>query len=279
MVQANQINQVSSWWGRHGLALDQTDFWQIGPLKMWLNSTPSKLAVSWAHSNDFLDAHIRNVPTAQLQLDQNVVAPIDTQTVITAFANSGRTEVIFTPMLPDRPIVLKLADPVRVLPGEEVTLYMVAPLVIRLELTQSAKMIAEIPSYRLSDTWFGPLSTLGGLCYASASPAYLDLREVPLRAHCAVTAITVKNSGIDALKLDRINVPFPRLSLFYSQRSGFWTDRMTFERNSDNEMAHVKLDRQPPAEASPTQFVTGPRLATAEHSPVIRAFSAIFKDR
>lgn len=271
--------QVSTWWGRHGLALDQTDFWQIGPLKLWLNSTPAKLAVSWAHSGDVLDTHVRNLPSAQQQLEQNIVAPNDTHTVITAFANSGRNEIVFTPVLPDRPIVLRLRDSIRVLPGESVTLYMVAPLVIRLESTQSSKLITEIPTFRLSDTWFGPLSTLGGLCYASATPAYLDLREVPLRAHCAITAVTVKNAGIDSLKLDRINIPFPRLSLFYSQRSGFWTDRMTFERNSDNEMAYVKLDRQPPAEASPTQFVTGPRQPTAEHSSVTRAFSAIFKDR
>lgn len=274
-----QMNQVSSWWGRHSLALDRTDFWQIGPLKLWLNASSTKLATSWANGDDFLDGHVRNVPGAQQQLEHGIVAPDKVETVISAYSQSQRNDVVFAPMLPDRPVVLRIADPIRILPGEEVTLYMVVPLFIRLELSNSAKLIYEIPTYRLSDTWFGPLSTLGGLCYASASPAYLDLREVPLRAHCAITAITIKNSGLDALKLDRLNIPFPRLSLFYSQRSGFWTDRMTLERNADNEMANVKLDRQPPAEASPTQFVTGPRHAAAENSPVIRAFSAIFKDR
>ncbi|RYZ67537.1 MAG: hypothetical protein EOP05_17600, partial [Proteobacteria bacterium] len=254
-----QTNQVSSWWGRHSLAIDRTDFWQVGPLKMWLASSPAKLSISWGHSTDFLDSHVRSVPGAQLQLEQNIVAPPEVETVISAFNHAARSEVVFAPMLPDRPVVLRLVDPLHVLPGEEVTLYMVVPLFIRLEAAQSSKLISEIPTFRLSDTWFGPLSTLGGLCYASASPAYLDLREVPLRAHCAITAITVKNSGIDSLKLDRLNIPLPRLSLFYSQRSGFWTDRMTLERNSDDEMANVKLDRQPPPEASPTQFVTGPR--------------------
>lgn len=273
---------ISSWWGRHALAADRTDFWQIGPLKMWLGSSASKLGINWAHTDNFLDGHVRTVAGAQAQLEQNITAPAQTESVTCAFATAyreqTRNEIVFSPTLPDRPVVLRLQEPLHVLPSEEVTVYMVVPVFLRLELASGSKLIHELPTYRLSDTWFGPMSTLGGLCYASASPAYFDIREVPLRSHCAITAITVKNLGQDVLKVERLNVPFPRLSLFYSQRTGFWTDHLTLERSLDTEMASLRLDRQPPPEASPTQFVVGPREVAHESHSVFRAFSAIFKE-
>jgi len=236
--------------------------------------------IRWTHGHDFLDGHVRSVPGARdLTTGSTLDYPGDADTLTCAYGLNTPGELILSPALPDRAVVVRLNEAVSVLPGEDVTFYMIVPLWLRMELTDGAKLLAEIPTFRLSDTWFGPMSSLGSLCYASESELYLDLRQVPLRPHCVITAITIRNLGADNLKLERLNIPFPRLSLFYSQRSGFWTDRLTLERREDNEMASLKLDRQPPAEASPTQFVTGPRLASADSNSVVRAFSAIFRER
>jgi hypothetical protein len=205
--------------------------------------------------------------------------PLDAQQVNCAFGASDYNHLLFTPCLPDRPVVTRLETPLNILPGETVSLYVISPLRLRIELDGTAKLLQEIPTYRLSDTWFGPMSSAGELCYASTVPAFLSLAEVPLLLHCAISAVTIRNSGADSLRLDRINVPLPKLSLFYATRTGFWTDAFSLERKEDSEMASLKLDRQPPFEASPSEFVAGPRHIGAESNSVVRAFSALFRDR
>lgn len=274
MVQTTASN-LSHWWGRHSLSPGRTDFWQIGPLKLWVEHQPYRITLFWSHSPLWLDAHVRSIPGS----GDVGKPPVGSSTMTVAFGSDTRPDLTLSPALPDRPLVLRAPTPVSVLPGESVNLFVVSPLWMRLDLAEPLKPVHEVPTFRLSDTWFGPISSMGTLCYASLSPLYLDLREVPLRSHCAVTAITIRNAGTNALKLDRINVPFPRLSLFYSPKTGFWTDRLTLIRKEDDEMADIKLDRQPPPEASPTQFVSGPRLSTSEVNPTLRAFSKIFSDR
>ena len=237
------------------------------------------MTIRWSYGGDFLDGHVRSVPGSKDPQGNAIDTPFDSQSITCAYGLNNQGEVILSPTLPDRAVVVRLSEAMSVLPGEDVTFYMIVPLWLRLELSEGSKLLTEIPTFRLSDTWFGPMSNLGSLCYANSSVLYLDLRQVPLRPHCVITAITIRNLGVDSLKLERLNIPFPRLSLFYSQRTGFWTDKLTLERREDNEMASLKLDRQPPSEASPTQFVTGPREAGAETSSVVRAFSAIFRER
>jgi hypothetical protein len=270
----------NSWWGRHATAQDRTDFWQIGPLKMWLQSSPFRINIRFTNDGDFLDNHVRSLPGSRDSSTGTLIDfPGNAASVTCAYGLNTPSEVVLSPALPDRAVVVRLDESLSILPGEDVTFYMIVPLWLRLELTEGAKLLAELPTFRMSDTWFGPMSSLGSLCYAAPTELLIDLRQVPLRPHCVITAITIRNLGVNHLKLDRLQIPFPRLSLFYSQRSGFWTDRLTLERRDDDEMANLKLDRQPPPEAAPTQFVTGPRQSGTEANSVVRAFSAIFKDK
>jgi hypothetical protein len=264
----------SSWWGRHSIEAGRTDMWQIGPLNLWIEHLPFQWRLSWKHGDDWLDPRVRALQEATPES-----IPSDVESLICAYGSGAREELVFAPTLPNRALVARLSPSLHVLPGEDVNLYVVSPLWLRIEMAQPSKLLHEIPVFRLSDTWFGPMTGAGELAYASSSSAFLDLRQVPLRLHCVITAMNIRNLGSDALKLDRVSVPLPRLSLFYSPRTGFWTDTVSLERKDDRELATLRLDRQPPPDASPTQFITGPRLSSAESSNVIRAFSHLFKDR
>jgi hypothetical protein len=264
----------SGWWGRHTIEPNRCDLWQIGPLQLWIQHLKHEWRIAWRHGGDWLDATVRVVPGAR-----NEPPPADATQVHCVFGSAAREDLLFAPSLPDRPVITRPVTPLSVLPNESVQLYVLTPLWLRVEMAHPSKLLQELPTYRLSDTWFGPMSSIGEVCYASSSPAYLDLNDVPLRHHCAISSISIRNSGRDALNLDRIKIPIPRLSLFYSPRSGFWTDAFAFERKDDSEMAEIRLERQPPPEASPSQFVAGPRLAATEAGAVIRAFSALFRDR
>lgn len=266
---------VSSWWGRHSIEPNRTDFWELGPLKVWLQSLPHQWRITWKSSGNWLDSRVRIVPGSSGEKP-----PDDSQRVNCAFGAHPRQDIIFAPALPDRALVSRLETPLHILPNETLSLYVLSPLNLKMEMADAHKLIHEIPTYRMSDTWFGPMSPDGELCYASTVPAYLDLQEVPLRLHCAISAVQVRNLGADPLFVDRIKVPLTRLSLFYSPRTGFWTDAFTLERREGQEMAELRLNRQAPPEASPSQIVSGPRNPAIESvNPVVRSFGALFKDR
>jgi hypothetical protein len=264
----------SSWWGRHSIDANRALLWQIGPLQLWMQNRGSQIRMIWTHGPDWLDPRVRTVPAGGTD-----VPPVHAEEVTCIFGATGNDEVIFSPTLPNRSVVTRMAKPMRVMPGEETTLYVLSPLWLRIETANSNRLLHELPIFRFSDTWFGPMSSAGDLCYSSTSAAFLDLREVPLRLHCVISAVRIRNLGNDYLPLERVNIPLPRLSLFFSPRTGFWTDSITLERKDNTEMASIRLERQPPADANPSQFIIGPRQATAESNTVVRAFSAIFRER
>jgi hypothetical protein len=264
----------SSWWGRHAVEVGRSDFWQIGPLSLWIQHLPNQWRMHTLPGRDWLESQLRMVPGASAEL-----APAEAFLTTCMFRES-RDDLLFSPVLPDRPSITQLKTPIHILPGEEVSLFVVTPLWLRIEMVEPVKTLLEVPTYRMSDTWFGPPSIAGELCYATPGEAYLQIREVPLRLHCTITAVLVKNLGTKSLRVDRLNVPLPRLSLFYSARTGFWTDSLTLEtKGEDAGMASMKLHHQPPADVAPTQFVTGPRQSSPDPTSMIRAFSALFRER
>jgi hypothetical protein len=269
-----QMNSASQWWGRHRIGERRTSYWQIGPLHLWIQNLPHQWRLSWEHSDDWLESTVRVLPELE-----NEDPPAGIFEERYTFAESG-VELSFSPSLADRPVVTRLETPLHVLPGEDVMLYVSTPLWLRLEMTDPPKSLREIPSYRLSDTWFGPVGEPGGeVAYASRTHAVLQLEDIAFRPHCAITAVHLKNLGETSLLLERLNLPMRRLSLFFGSRSGFWTDMVTLERKEDSELAELRLERQPPPEASPTQFVSQPRVGTPESNMVFRAFSAFFREK
>ncbi len=266
---------VSQWWGRYRIGLKRTAYWQVGPLHLWIQHLSHQWRLSWAYTDDWLD------PTIRVMLDMEKELPPDgIYENLFAFRESS-DELQFSPLLANRPVVTKLETALNILSGEEIRLYISTPLWIKVDMTNPAKPVREIATFRPSDTWFGPVATPGGeLCYSSRTPAVLKLDDIPFRPHCAITAVNLRNLSTSPLKLERLNLPMPRLSLFHSQHSGWWTDMITLEWKEDNQgLTSINLERQPPGEAAPTQFVAAPRLGTAEPNMVFRAFSAIFRER
>ncbi len=264
----------NSWWGRHNVELGKNEFWQIGPFHLWIQHLPNQWRLHWTQTGGWLDATVRTGRGIQEAIPSRAQQR-------TCMFGEGRDELTFSPALADRPVIAQLATPIRVLPGETVHLYTISPLWLKADATLPAKTLIDVPLYRMSDTWFGPMSVMGELCYASPSPTFLQLREVPLRLHCVITAIQVKNSGTASLPIEKINIPMQRLSLFYSARTGFWTDTISLETQGEEaEMASIRIHQQPPPDAAPSQFVAGPRVTNSQQgAAVVRAFSALFRDR
>ncbi len=194
------------------------------------------------------------------------------------FMLSAGDRLVLAPLLADRPVVIRPRTPLFLLPGAETTMYLSTPLYLRVQVGEKAPtVLRELPMLRLSDTWFGPTTREGEICYAGKTHARHSLDELPRRVHRAVTAVRIANHAPNALPLERLSLPVPMLSIFGGADGRLWTQAVSLQRGSDSDMASLKIAEKPPSEAGDVSLLTGPRQLPARGG-VVRAFSLLFRE-
>lgn len=260
-------NANTSWWGDFVLDEKVTGFWQIGPLQLWVSNLEHEWRIHTLTGKNTLDT------TLKVEVPSN--HPPDPDAEISRFSFlKMATSLTLSPLLADRAIVVKPEVPFYVPPGEEATLYVSTPLWVKLSLKKTGKLI-ELPTYRPSDTWFGSSTLVGELCYASRTVGHLDLDELILLPHRAVTPIRIRNRADNPLLLERIKLPVQYLSVHKSTINRVWTEQLTLTRQEDGDLAELQIGKLP-KEAGPTEKLNGSRQH-AERNLVVRAFSKLFR--
>ncbi len=179
------------------------------------------------------------------------------------------------PQLADRSVVIRPRQPVFLLSGQQVTLYLSTPIWVRLEVGQAGALLTELPVIRLSDTWFGPSTREGEICYAGRTHARHHIDELPRRAHRAITPLHIHNKANSPLSLEKFSLPVPMLSLFGAADGSLWTQRLTLTRENQSDLAAVRIDPRPADYAAGLELLARPRQEGG-HSSLVRAFSLLF---
>lgn len=182
----------------------------------------------------------------------------------------------FEPLLADRPVVVRPYRPVFLLSHEEVTLYLSTPVFIRVAAGDPPTVLREIPSQPMSDTWFGPNTRSGELCFAGRTQARHRLEELPVRAHRAITPLRIRNATEAALELEKFSLPVPVLTLFGAGNGSLWTQQVTLVREEVGDLARVAIEGQPPDIGQALERLAGPRQDPERGNLVMRTFSALF---
>jgi hypothetical protein len=268
----NVVTSPVNWWDPVTLNNGQTMEWHIGPLILFVR----RLSTEW---------QIASQRTSEFNEDQSIWRVSEVDFIPEDFGDTSRFVLrdtsgllTFTPQLADRPIISRPISPFSVIAGEEVTLYVSSPLWLELfvgEPGKSGKKLDEIAIQRPSDTWFGPSTREGELCYASNTHCRLSLEELPQRSHRAITPIVLRNRANSTLTLERLNLPAPNLSLYATSTGQLWTPKITLTREEDDELAAINIDHQAPDIAKDAVFINKPRKAVNERM-LIRAFNAVF---
>jgi hypothetical protein len=161
------------------------------------------------------------------------------------------------PAMPDRSVVVRPESPVSILPGKTTDFYIGVPLWIQLSSVADDAMLAEIPSVKLSNTWFGE-PVQGELCYAMRTGAYLAPADVPDRRNRAVCTIQVRNAAMETLSFERICLRCPHLKIF-SVNGRFWANTTRLTHRGHNEWNRVAYAPGPPLDADSATLVADPR--------------------
>lgn len=271
MPLAYGVPDEGAWWGRYRLQEGSYGFWQLGPLSLWLYHGAREWRVAHAHSVNALDGPVR------VQVPCDPVDDLDHKPHMTRFAcASGFDDVALIPLVADRSVVVKLAQPLYVLPNDEVRLYVSSPVWVQLcEAGVQQRVLQEVPSWRLSDTWFGAPTGPGELCYALRTFGCLRLEDVPRMEHRILTSVLVRNRAHEALYLDRLNIDLPRLAVYGAPDGSLWTPSITLERLEGQDLASLHLDKHPPLFVHATRFLA-PARQKDMGSLWVRAFGTLF---
>jgi hypothetical protein len=258
-----------SWWGRFTLGEGEGGRWEIGPLTLAVERRAREWRVSWAAGDPQADSSLRLDVRCPLPAGE---LPAGSRTARFA-AQATTPELLLEPVLPDRAVVARPEQPLELLAGEEVPLFVAVPVGVRLRVGGDRQLI-EVPTQRLADTWFGPSTLVGELCYATRTSARLQPGRLPPRPHLATCRVTLHNHAATPLPLERLALPVHHLDLWWHRERGLWTRGLEVERAADGKLASLRLADGPPDLVSGAQ-----RVAPARHPEprlgLVRALEAL----
>lgn len=160
------------------------------------------------------------------------------------------------PKMPDRPVVVQPAHPLRLAPGAKVDFYVSIPVDIQLATRhgKTRELIECLRSEVLSDTWFGG-HTSGVLCYAIKSRAR---RESPTPEsgpiNRAICKIRIHNESEEQLHCTKFCLRLAHCHLWQSGQA-LWTSPVEITHNGDH-LSAIHYSENAPAELPQATLIT-----------------------
>jgi hypothetical protein len=262
------ITKTPHWWQPRELGLDASWHYRLGPLHIYIQRQARQWLLAHEYSHD--DKASPPVSEAVKMIPLHLVC----QRFIFSQSPAGYRVL---PRLLDRPVVVKTLQPVTIPPNEQATFYISSPVTVQLMLQQPELTLQDMVVQRLSDTWFGPSTQVGELCYADKTHARDARQDLPLRSHRAVTPVTIHNSSQQMLCIDKISIPVPFLALYSKPDGSLWTDPVTLQHEGLQTLAHFRTGKLSVADGMGAELLAQPRLKAEKHS-LFRAFTDIFSD-
>ena len=248
-----------SWWTPCRIAVGEARRWTIGPATVVAERRAREWRVTSWTGDDPLDGTLEiatRVEPAQAAQAARAGAPA-AATRRFAF-DAAPASLALEPRLADRDVVVRPADPLTIPAGETTLLYVSTPLWFSVATAGPRHVLFEAPFFRPSDTWFGPSTVEGELCYASRTTGRLELAELPVRPHRAITPVRIRNRAKEPLALERLKLPVGILPLLAGPR-GLWTPQIVLTSGEGADRADIEVRPGAPAEAGTAVPVAEPR--------------------
>jgi hypothetical protein len=267
-MMANNEQQPASWWGDYTVSSGQTSYWNIGPLSVFIR----RLEKEWDVIYKRIDAG-DNIGSWQYSQHAEI-APDDFEHERYVFASTNE-KLTISPLLADRSVVIRPETPVHIPVRQETTLFVSTPIWLKIEVHEPAVKLLEMAIMRPSDTWFGPTTMEGELCYASSTLGRVSLDDFPHLPHRSITSVNIRNNTDAAFHLERLNLPVTYLSLYCSVEQCLWTETVTIVREPDTSTASLQIGEGAPEQATNAVLISAPRKKSESRS-LISKVSALF---
>jgi hypothetical protein len=172
--------------------------------------------------------------------------------------------------------VVSPQEPLFVPPDEKVAVFISTPVWVEVALGDASPSVLDEPTQRPTDTWFGPSPMSGELCYATRTAARMNLENVSVKAHRAISVVEIKNRSKSILSVEKIKIPMMHQSLYATASGALWTESVTLDHQEEEALAAVRLGKGPPETAPDARLVRGPRTPAAT-GLLTRAFGGLIR--
>lgn len=229
------------WWGSFDAEVDHGLRWRIGPLHFHALRRPDAWELATHREEDPFESHVEvGSPITALP------DPDEGYEVRRYGIGQAGTSLHLSPATPDRPVVARPETAFVVLPDSRVDSFVGSALWLRMQVGNGRRLMDELPISQPADTWFGPDTTEGELCYASRTSLLSRISDLPLRQHRSVTPVTIENRAASPLVLSRMRIPMPSLGLYFDGER-LWTERVTLVRelSEERDLAKLSIGRPP----------------------------------
>ena len=256
------------WFGSFEMGPDSAGKWTVGPFTLWAFRAANEWRIA-TRCETGASSEVSSVELPALREHP----PGDSDVHRYGFSNSP-AEISLLPLLGDRPVVFSADSPLLLPSQEEITLYVSTPAWVEVSIGDPPVEVMDLPLQRPTDTWFGPNTMRGELCYAVRTSARLRLASLPVRPHRVFSTVHILNRASTELAFERVKIPVPQMSVYGTADGQLWTEKVTLVRDHDEGDATVRLGSGPPPEASDATLLHGPRTV-GERGLLTNVFSGL----
>lgn len=138
-------------------------------------------------------------------------------------AGGDSARLRFSPVFPDRPLVVQPEHSFHLLRDSKVRIYIRVPLWVRVELLdRKDTVLTEVPTTVLSDTWFGD-PTEGELAYYAQTVGRREIGPEHFRPDRIICPLLLSNPSQHDLPVEKIALRVAHLSVYRSDEE-LWAD-------------------------------------------------------
>lgn len=242
-------------WGEYVVDEDKLLKWEFGDLTVWCKRRGDEL---WTASGYY--------DTGE------VVEPENDKDWVHSVPRAKSSKIRVVPVFPDRAIVVHTEYVLNILQEARTRVFVIVPAWVRLETVSKSVVLTEIPTVRLSKTWFGK-STEGEKCYwiSSLAQRMIDMQQV--KPYDIICPVRIVNSSDSDLCLSKLALRVRRLSIF--EKDGFlWADETRVTYRGEAEVSSIDFTRKAPPEAESAKLLSAPRKDTG-HGFASKTFASL----
>lgn len=262
------VYRQSVWWGRQTFTTGQGRHWHLAGMDLSI----IRQAREWQFQvhrppSQSEDNHL-------WQCDDRLPAEPLGELSRFVFRQTSDTLTLL-PRLADRSVVIRPVMPLFVPAGQEVTFYVSTPVWLTAQAEGQSAPLLDIPVVRPADTWFGPNTVRGELCYATEVTGRLELGQLTPRPFRAVTPVHIRNLASVQMPVERINLPVPFLPVHAAESGRLWTPTLEVTVEMQQKAPRIRIGSGVTTEAGHVELLTPARRGAEEHA-LIRVFDTLF---
>lgn len=249
-------------WGNRTLTEGEVQHVSVGELHLWFQYQNEEVWIAYLYNDELRRKADLDKPPKQVEWSR------------WAHKNNS-TDITVSPVYPDMPLVVHSEYSLKVSPETQIQIYTRIPIWIRISLSNNGYQLIELPTIKLSRTWFGT-PTEGELCYHAKTKARRSLSHVDKKPYLVSCPIKIINKSDEELTFSNFCFRVERLSM-YLHENELWADETQIIYQGEDMHSDVIMTGKLPEGITKKQMLTHPRKRV-QKSLATRTFKRFFSN-